>query len=532
MSEQTTNLATIRSNRTLLLAFAALSGAALPACTETGKGLRLAQNEEVFGVASELDVSTKIDLLWVVDNSASMDISQAKLRTGFANFAQKYMKPTWDIRVAVITTDTYLAHPRFADFLNSKIASNGYTSAYINSRLPSWNNPSHNPSLLNKMTGQFTNGVRYYDLWPATLSNYARLLPGKHDGPTTAICFEAHAYFFLGQTNCRVRDNVGANTGVQNCIAPNGSETSVTQCVNTTQNDSVRSGKAIIETMPPAGVAGDSAWIQQLTRDFMVNVTTGAGGHGSERGLQSLTQMIADNEGSATAFFRPGSLRGVVFVTDEDDQSMNIPASGSFGPWSYYLSSCVTKSVDGYSYTLSSCPDPSHLIPVSTIKSQLDGFFSSLDGAGSDPNYFVFSIVPETGSAIQELQIARQADDNLVGNAGNVAVDRGDRYIELGNLVGNGSDVMNIASSDYSPILDAIGNAIISKKSTFRLARAPTGTEQMSVKIKHANGTVTEVSSSQFVVSGLELKIIDLDLVLSFASTDKIIINYEPKTIF
>ena len=39
---------------------------------------------------------------------------------------------------------------------------------------------------------------------------------------------------------------------------------------------------------------------------------------------------------------------------------------------------------------------------------------------------------------------------NAVGNAGDVAVDRADRYIELGNLVGNGSLAMDIGENDYA----------------------------------------------------------------------------------
>ena len=73
------------------------------------------QQEEYFGASAK--VNTKIDLLWVIDNSASMDSSQEKLRNGFASFATKYLKPTWDIRLAVITTDTFLANSAFQTYL-------------------------------------------------------------------------------------------------------------------------------------------------------------------------------------------------------------------------------------------------------------------------------------------------------------------------------------------------------------------------------------------------------------------------------
>src|SRR5438046_3916422 len=79
---------------------------------------RLQQASQTF--ASSQAINTKVDMLWVVDNSASMDPSQKSLRNGFAAFAQKYMQPTWDIQVGIITTDTYLANPRYATFRASK----------------------------------------------------------------------------------------------------------------------------------------------------------------------------------------------------------------------------------------------------------------------------------------------------------------------------------------------------------------------------------------------------------------------------
>src|SRR5262245_6898423 len=88
----------------------ALASAFLSACTgQLPSSFRLQQQEEVF--KSTQEINTKLDILWVVDNSGSMAGEQAKLRDGFVSFASRYMRPTWDIRLAVITTDTYLANP-------------------------------------------------------------------------------------------------------------------------------------------------------------------------------------------------------------------------------------------------------------------------------------------------------------------------------------------------------------------------------------------------------------------------------------
>lgn len=542
----------------------------LVGCTGQLPGsFRLAQQEETF--ASTNDVDTKIDLLWVVDNSASMDVAQDRLRQGFTAFANKYMKPTWDIRVAVITTDTYLANPAFNSYLNKVVPSTtGWTSPYIQGRLGTFVNPSWNPTLVNLSSGAFTNGIKYKELVPNWGPNYAKLLDkdpttnkGNHDGPIAGLCSELLSYFYYSEQNCPIRDASSANTGVSHCLNPSGAETSVTQCVNTVENDSIHSGKAIINTLNADPV--------QLAKDFMINVTTGTNGQGSERGLGSVLQLLSDNEASssATKFFRPGSLRGIIFVSDEEDQTMNLPGSpaASFNPQSNYScdqaglialnpsanvsgnngiccsngtcsygatgTTCPSKVVDGITITPSICPASAQLTSVSTIKQSIDNFFVSLDQGSAAANYFVVSIVPLTAQTILNLQAARDLDDAKVpGNYKTISTDRGDRYIQLGNLVGNGSFSMDIGASDFTPILNAIGNQLVQKKSTFILKRAPTGEEDMVVKVVHKDGSISVVPGSKYVVNDKVLQITDVDFVLSLAAGDQIKINYQPKTVY
>lgn len=558
--------------RTLITIAAATSIMGSAACTgQLADSFRLKQQEENF--ATNVEINTKVDLLWVVDNSASMDASQEKLRVGFAAFADKYMQPTWDIRVAVITTDAFMAHPSFSDYINRTIpGTTGQTSNYINGRLTTWQNPSWNPNLYNKATQTFDNGVKFGELVPLWGPNYAQLLPGYHDGPITGFCFEWMPYFLDGVTQCAIRDDQTGNTGPDACLNPGAGEDSISQCVNTIQNDTVRSGKAIIETMPPSGVAGDATWRAQLIRDFTTNITTGSIGHGSERGISSVLQLLNDNESSETAFFRPGSMRSIIFVSDEEDQSIAIPSTppANFSPWSgfhcdqnslldlnsaspgritgvngyccdtagnncflgYEGLTCASKTIDGYTYIPSVCADPAQLIDLGDVKTSLDTFFMTLDGSTENPNYFVVSIVPLTGQAIQDLQAERDALDASLNAVRTQAVDRGDRYLQLGTLVGNGSLGMNIAASDYSPILDAIGRAIIEKAGTFELNRTPTNEEEMIVWIVHEDGSKTEIPSDKYVIDGNNLVVTDVNLILSFKSTDQIRINYQPKTLY
>jgi len=542
--------------------------AALPACTgQIPNSFRIQPVKEEFNI--QVDVNTKIDLLWVVDNSSSMDVSQEKLRNGFTTFAQKYLKPTWDIRVAVITTDTYLADPAFGSYLGSTMSGTvGYSSPYINSRLATWTNPSWNPTLLNLRTGAFDSGVKFSDSVPVWGPSYGKLLPGLHDGPIPGLCFEGLPYFLNGVTQCAIRDDQTRYSGVAGCLSPASGETALTQCVNTVQNNTVHSGKPILSTLPPAGVPASYALTQELIEQFMVNVTTGSVGHGSERGFGSVIQLLKDNERSASAFFRPDAVRGIIFVSDEDDQTLSIEASlpSAFTPWTHYQcdqasllamngtagvignrgacctdsslncrfgsegTTCPAKTVDGYTYTLSFCPRADYLLPAASVKQQLDGFFKALDGT-EKPNYFVTSVVALTGTAIQSLQASRDHDDTMVGGMRTIAVDRGDRYIELGNLVGNGSMAMNIADSDYSPILDAIGRAMVENRSSFTVKRAPTGTEDMILSILHANGSKEIIPREKYIVIGNIVTITDYLLVLTFSSTDKMLIDYQPKTV-
>jgi hypothetical protein len=536
---------------------------------------RFLQQDQTFQTSQ--DVNTKIDLLWVVDNSSSMDVHQKKLRDGFLSFTTKYLKPTWDIRVAVITTDTYLANSAFSNYYGSQIPNtNGYTSSYLSGLpwLADFRNPTSDPSLVNTSTGTFSHGIKYGDLNPLWGPLYALLQPGIHDGPITAFCFEGMPYFLKGVTLCNLRDTPNLYSGPSKCINPDTSagESSLSQCINTVQNDTVRSGKAIISTVPPLGVAGDSAWINQLRNDFIINASVGSSGSGSERGLSSVLQLISDNEKTSHSFFRPNSLRGIIFLTDEDDQSLEIPSlvSNDYNPHVGYKCdqtsllanngnstlvhgtnglccngngnsckygslgiSCPTKTVDGFSYKLGICADSTQLIPVSNIKQELDQFFTTLDSNGtSDPNYFIVTITPTSGASIQAIQSSRNSIDAVVGTLRVHEADRGDRYIQLGDLVGGGSLTLDINSSDYSPVLDSIGREIVQKKSKFTLSRAPTSKEEMIVKILHQNGTSDIVPSHLYTISGKILTFIDEDFVLSLTLNDKVSINYQPQTAY
>jgi hypothetical protein len=537
-----------------------LAALTLVSCTEIG-AMRLGQQQEEFDPTTTIDVNTKLDMLWIVDNSPSMGPVQKRIRDGFASFSARYMKPTWDIRVAVINQDTYLAHPSFAGHLNS--VSNGrysrptgFQSTYLNpgsTANPRRQTPFVTPawwtgtaiSSNGTVTGsgvKMRHGVPEYnganpsqDVGPSNPSLWARLIPGRHDGPMATICWTApNNPAFFGVSQCHVRDQQNQWSGTDDCVrgGPGNLDSSI-QCTNTIMNNTVRSGKPIISTIPPVGTAPDQAWIDGLNRDFLVNLSGGTAGIGVEKLFNSIQQLITDNESTSTAFFRPGALRVIVIVSDEDDQSMIFPSS-QINPESFGYNSgsgCPWKTVDGHTYRLQVCPQAGTILPVATFKSQLDEFFRTVDGhpGVGDPNYFAVTITPKTGGAIQSIHDDLGEDANGYDTC---SADIATRMFDFVDSVGNGSLKLELTSSDYAPLLDAIGQTVVQKKATFKLSRAPTSQEQMIVKIRHQDGSETLIPSSDYVVAGLFVTITNQNIVLSLSATDKLIINYQPGTLF
>lgn len=59
--------------------------------------------------------SVPIDILWVIDNSGSMATSQQQVATNVASFINKFKQTNFDYRIAVTTTEAYLALPSFTN---------------------------------------------------------------------------------------------------------------------------------------------------------------------------------------------------------------------------------------------------------------------------------------------------------------------------------------------------------------------------------------------------------------------------------
>ena len=534
----------------------------LQSCTgQLPDSFRFEQQQEAF--ATNTQINTKVDILWVVDSTPSMWPSQKKIRDGVRQFADAYMKPNWDIRAAVISQDTYLANPAFNDFVNGVAVTGsssrysraaGYTSSYLSPssgatprRSTAFVTPNTWSTTSIDATGKVVGGgvkLRHgipelgganqsLDVSATNPSLFARLVPGRHDGPLNTICWTSNSNpFFFGVSNCQVRDQELVYTGVEDCVAEGGTGNldSSVQCVNTLMNNTVRSGKPIIETKPPTGVAGDAAWTNQLNKDFIVNLSGGVAGYPMEKFFSSIKQLLNDNEATASnsKFFRADALRVIVIVTDEDDQSTVFPAASQITPDSQYdpNASCAWKTVGTHTYRLQICPKAAEILPVAEFKAELDTFFTTLDGdPAGNPNYFVVTITPTSGDVLKTLH-------DEMGESGSsyasTSSDYPTRLNEFTDLVGNGSLKLEITNPDYSDMLDQIGRTIVQKKNTFKLKFQPSQETDMLVWIIHADGSRQDVSYDDFEINGYDLVITNDALLLSLTDSDKLYIDYQP----
>ena len=87
--------------KTLLAMLSVLSG-----CAKGGHSFSLLGDSSTF-TQSTAYTARKIDILWVIDNSGSMETSQSNLAANFSRFIQKMQTLQFDFRMAVTTTDAY-----------------------------------------------------------------------------------------------------------------------------------------------------------------------------------------------------------------------------------------------------------------------------------------------------------------------------------------------------------------------------------------------------------------------------------------
>lgn len=77
------------------------------ACQKTNDSFSLLTEQTTFQQSSSFQ-PRKIDILWVIDNSGSMESSQKNLIENFNSFIQKFQSLNYDFHMAITTTDAYL----------------------------------------------------------------------------------------------------------------------------------------------------------------------------------------------------------------------------------------------------------------------------------------------------------------------------------------------------------------------------------------------------------------------------------------
>jgi hypothetical protein len=92
------------------------------ACDKTDRSFSLLSDQASFQQAPEV-IQRKIDILWVVDNSGSMDSSQQNLVNSFGSFINRIQTLNFDFHMAVTATDAYRGNfysstnPVFTDWI-------------------------------------------------------------------------------------------------------------------------------------------------------------------------------------------------------------------------------------------------------------------------------------------------------------------------------------------------------------------------------------------------------------------------------
>ncbi len=112
---------------------ACTTAALLAGCSQGAPSFSLLADENNFNQTPTV-TNGKIDILWVIDNSGSMDSSQQNVADNFDSFIDLFNSKGMDYRMAVITTDAYRALfvpgqeiARFRDGTNAT----GHTGAFV-----------------------------------------------------------------------------------------------------------------------------------------------------------------------------------------------------------------------------------------------------------------------------------------------------------------------------------------------------------------------------------------------------------------
>jgi hypothetical protein len=104
--EQTIKFAPVSNSRRVLAICIALSLFSI-SCQKSNDSFSLLAEQSTFQQGSSFQ-ARKIDILWVIDNSGSMETSQLNVISNFNSFIQRFQTLNYDFNMAFISTDAYL----------------------------------------------------------------------------------------------------------------------------------------------------------------------------------------------------------------------------------------------------------------------------------------------------------------------------------------------------------------------------------------------------------------------------------------
>lgn len=97
----------MKNSSMIILAF--IIGMMTVGCDKGADSFSLLSSESSFKQNTSY-VQRKIDILWVIDNSGSMETSQTNLANNFSSFINRFSALNYDFKMAVTSTDAYLAY--------------------------------------------------------------------------------------------------------------------------------------------------------------------------------------------------------------------------------------------------------------------------------------------------------------------------------------------------------------------------------------------------------------------------------------
>lgn len=104
--KQTTKFSLVSNSRWVLTICLALSFFSI-SCQKSNDSFSLLAEQSTFQQGSSFQ-PRKIDILWVIDNSGSMQTSQDNVISNFNSFIQRFQTLNYDFNMAFISTDAYL----------------------------------------------------------------------------------------------------------------------------------------------------------------------------------------------------------------------------------------------------------------------------------------------------------------------------------------------------------------------------------------------------------------------------------------